>query len=49
MVGFAAFGGGLWMRKSGPRTVAVAAGILYGAGVFLASLSGWHLGWLYFF
>ena len=48
MLGFAAFAGGLWMRKSGPRRVAIAAGILYGAGVFLASFSGGHLYWLYF-
>jgi MFS transporter, OFA family, oxalate/formate antiporter len=48
MLGFAAFAGGLWMRRSGPRRVAIAAGILYGAGVFLASYSGGHLYWLYF-
>jgi OFA family oxalate/formate antiporter-like MFS transporter len=48
MLGFAAFVGGLWMRKSGPRRVAIAAGILYGLGVFLASFSGGHLYWLYF-
>jgi MFS transporter, OFA family, oxalate/formate antiporter len=48
MLGFAAFVGGLWMRKSGPRKVAIAAGIFYGAGVFLASFSGGHLYWLYF-
>lgn len=48
MLGFAAFVGGLWMRKSGPRQVAIVAGILYGAGVFLASFSGGHLYWLYF-
>ena len=48
MLGFAAFVGGLWMRKSGPRRVAIAAGIFYGAGVFLASFSGGHLYWLYF-
>jgi OFA family oxalate/formate antiporter-like MFS transporter len=48
MLGFAAFGGGLWMRKAGPRAVALAAGVLYGCGVFLASFSGGHLGWLYF-
>jgi MFS transporter, OFA family, oxalate/formate antiporter len=48
MLGFAAFAGGLWMRKSGPRQVAVVAGIFYGAGVFLASLSAGHLYWLYF-
>src|SRR5215472_14831 len=48
VLGFAAFLGGIWMRKSGPRRVAIAAGILYGAGVFLASFSGGHLYWLYF-
>lgn len=48
MVGFAAFAAGLWMRRSGPRRVALTAGILYGAGVFLASFSAHHLYWLYF-
>ena len=48
MLGFAAFVGGLWMRKSGPRRVAIAAGIFYGGGVILASLSVGHLYWLYF-
>lgn len=48
MLGFAAFAGGVWMRKSGPRRVAIVAGIFYGAGVFLASLSAGHLYWLYF-
>jgi MFS transporter, OFA family, oxalate/formate antiporter len=48
MLGFAAFAGGLWMRRSGPKRVAIASGILYGAGVFLASFSGGHLYWLYF-
>jgi OFA family oxalate/formate antiporter-like MFS transporter len=48
VLGFAAFAGGLWMRKVGPRRVAIVAGILYGAGVFLASFSGGHLYWLYF-
>lgn len=47
-LGFAAFAGGLWMRRSGPRNVAIAAGVLYGGGVFLASLSAHHLYWLYF-
>ena len=37
--GFAAFVGGLWLSRSGPRRVAVCAGVLYGAGVSLASLS----------
>jgi len=48
MLGFAAFVGGLWMRKSGPRQVALAAGVFYGVGVFLASFSAGHLYWLYF-
>ena len=47
-LGFAAFVGGLWMRRSGPRNVALAAGVLYGGGVFLASFSAHHLYWLYF-
>jgi OFA family oxalate/formate antiporter-like MFS transporter len=47
-LGFASFVGGLWMRRSGPRQVAIAAGIFYGAGIFLASFSGGHLYWLYF-
>src|SRR4051812_47030125 len=47
VLGLAAFGGGLWMRRAGPRTVALTAGALYGVGVFLASLAGGHLWWLY--
>lgn len=39
MVGFAAFGGGLWMKSAGPRIVAITAGVLYGSGIFLASFS----------
>jgi MFS transporter, OFA family, oxalate/formate antiporter len=38
-LGFAAFAGGLWMAKVGPRTVALTAGVLYGIGVFLASFA----------
>jgi MFS transporter, OFA family, oxalate/formate antiporter len=48
MLGFASFVGGLWMRKVGPRKVAITAGFFYGAGVFLSSFSGGHLWWLYF-
>jgi len=47
VLGLAAFGGGLWMRRVGPRTVALTAGALYGAGVGLASLAGGRLWWLY--
>jgi OFA family oxalate/formate antiporter-like MFS transporter len=47
-LGFASFVGGLWMRRVGPRRVAIAAGIFYGVGIFLASFSAGHLYWLYF-
>jgi len=46
-LGFAAFFGGLWMRSAGPRTVALAAGVLYGGGVLLAGLSSGSLVLLY--
>lgn len=39
VLGFAAFLGGLWMRRVGPRVVGITAGICYGLGVALASLS----------
>jgi OFA family oxalate/formate antiporter-like MFS transporter len=47
VLGLAAFAGGLWMRRAGPRTVALTAGVLYGLGVFLASFAGHRLWWLY--
>lgn len=47
VLGFAAFAGGLWMRRAGPRSVALAAGGLYGLGVSLSSLAGNRLWWLY--
>jgi len=47
VLGFAAFAGGIWMRRSGPRVVALTAGVLYGLGVFLASLTDGRLWWLY--
>src|SRR3712207_4526309 len=46
-LGVAAFFGGLWMGRSGPRIVALTAGILYGAGIFLASFAGSSLTLLY--
>jgi OFA family oxalate/formate antiporter-like MFS transporter len=47
VLGFAAFSGGVWMRHAGPRPVALAAGALYGLGVFLASFAGGRLWLLY--
>ena len=47
VIGFATFGGGLWMRRAGPRTVALAAGVLYGLGIILASFTNGRLWWLY--
>jgi MFS transporter, OFA family, oxalate/formate antiporter len=47
VLGFAAFLGGLWMSRVGPRTVGIAAGICYGLGVALASLSAGRIWLLY--
>jgi MFS transporter, OFA family, oxalate/formate antiporter len=47
VLGVAAFFGGLWLNKVGPRTVALTGGFLYGLGVFLASFSADKLWWLY--
>jgi MFS transporter, OFA family, oxalate/formate antiporter len=47
VLGFAAFFGGLWLNRKGPRIVALTGGTLYGLGVFLASFSR-DLWWLYF-
>ena len=46
-LGVTAFFGGLWMAKRGPRRVAMVAGVLYGVGVMLASLSANRLEVLY--
>jgi len=46
VLGFAAFPGGLWLNRKGPRVVAVTGGILYGLGVFLAGFTN-SLWWLY--
>jgi OFA family oxalate/formate antiporter-like MFS transporter len=46
-VGLSAFAGGLWMRSAGPRVVGVTGGLLYGAGVFLASFANYGLWELY--
>jgi OFA family oxalate/formate antiporter-like MFS transporter len=47
VLGFAAFFGGLWLNRVGPRVVALTGGFLYGLGVFLASFSDHKLWWLY--
>jgi MFS transporter, OFA family, oxalate/formate antiporter len=47
VLGIAAFFGGLWLNKKGPRVVAFTAAFLYGLGVFLASFSAHKLWWLY--
>ncbi|HEY0321498.1 MAG TPA: OFA family MFS transporter [Pyrinomonadaceae bacterium] len=47
VLGLAAFFGGLWLNRKGPRVVAITGGILYGLGVFLASFSANKLWWLY--
>ncbi|QIN80450.1 MFS transporter [Rubrobacter marinus] len=46
-LGFAAFAGGLWMARVGPRTVAITSGVLYGLGIFLASFATENLTILY--
>ena len=46
VLGFAAFFGGLWLNRKGPRVVALTGGALYGLGVFLASFTH-RLSWLY--
>jgi OFA family oxalate/formate antiporter-like MFS transporter len=46
VLGVAAFFGGLWLNRKGPRIVALTGGVLYGLGVFLASFSH-NLWWLY--
>jgi OFA family oxalate/formate antiporter-like MFS transporter len=43
VLGFAAFSGGLWMRRVGPRTVGITAGICYGLGVGLSSLANGNI------
>jgi MFS transporter, OFA family, oxalate/formate antiporter len=47
VLGVTAFFGGLWLNRSGPRVVAMTAGVLYGMGVLLASFSANNLTWLY--
>ncbi len=46
-LGFASFFGGLWLKRVGPRVVALTGGVLYGTGTFLASYSYHGIWWLY--
>src|SRR3979490_464691 len=46
VLGFAAFFGGLWLNRKGPRIVALTGGGLYGVVFFRASFSH-SLSWLY--
>jgi len=46
-LGFAAFFGGLLMARVGPKIVAILSGVLYGAGIFLASFATESLTLLY--
>src|SRR3984885_3915882 len=47
VLGFASFFGGLWLKRVGPRVVAMTGGVLYGGGLFLASFSDRGVWWLY--
>jgi OFA family oxalate/formate antiporter-like MFS transporter len=47
MLGIGAFIGGLVLPKVGPRVVGIAAGVLYGSGVYLASYAAGDLRMLY--
>jgi MFS transporter, OFA family, oxalate/formate antiporter len=47
VLGIASFFGGLWVKRVGPRVVAMTGGVLYGAGILLASFSSLGLWWLY--
>src|SRR5467141_2759086 len=46
VLGFAAFFGGLWLNRKGPRVVVLTGGALYWLGIFLASFTH-RLSWLY--
>ena len=46
-LGCASLVGGLWMKRAGPKIVAMTGGLLWGIGVFLASFSANKLWWLY--
>jgi len=47
VLGFASFAGGEWMRRVGPRRVALVAGLCYGLGTILAGQSHGNIGIMY--
>ena len=47
VLGFASFAGGEWMRRAGPRRVALVGGLCYGVGTMLAGQAGGHIALLY--
>src|SRR5436190_1846692 len=47
VLGFSSFVGGLWMRRAGPRRMAMIGGLAYGVGVILAGQAHGHLALLY--
>src|SRR3979411_2214549 len=47
VLGIAAFFGGLWLNRKGPRIVALTGGVLYGTGVFLGRFFDHKPWWLY--
>lgn len=46
-LGIASFVGGLWMKRVGPRRVALAAGLCYGLGTILAGQAHGSIGFMY--
>ncbi len=46
-LGIMSFVGGMWMKRIGPRVVALVGGVFWGGGVMLASFSAHRLWWLY--
>src|SRR3989441_12840009 len=44
VLGLAAFAGGLWMKRTGPRRMAVIGGVCCGVGGVIAGPRGGHLG-----
>src|SRR5687767_925180 len=46
-LGVASFAGGLWMKRVGPRRVALVAGVCYGLGTILAGQAEGSIGAMY--